>query len=86
MLHDYTLAPTVDSSLFWKQWEFLKENGFRQTNKLIDVDGSLICIHRNDIGDEIKLFLDCEVGAVYIQSSYRIDEFLVTKPIVVSTT
>ena len=82
MIYDYTIAPEADIDVFVSQCNMLEQNGYSRTEQLIDVDGSIVSYYRKS-NTLSKIWLDYDVGAVYLQSDTPIERLLVNAPIVV---
>ena len=73
-MYSYTLANQIDSAVFFDACDTIEKiEGVRKDGtKLVDVDGSLIQKYKSG-NNGIKVFCDCLVDAVYVDSDIDLD-------------
>lgn len=75
-MFDYTLSTEVDIIAFNKYDSMLKKiPNIKIESQLEDVNGSLIQIYYLD-GNKIKLMMDEDVGATYMESEIELKNYI----------
>lgn len=78
--YDYTIAQNADVTIFEQQVKLLKAHGkLLRFEELQDVDMSIIALFRYP-DSEVRVYLDTEVDAVYVQSTVPLDTVLANEP------
>lgn len=73
--YSYTLCPNISNEVFMETCRNIDRHWpeFRKERPLIDVDGTMIQIYYQD-RNEVVVYNDVEVGAVYIESDINLDD------------
>jgi|GEM_PF-1129196 len=75
---DYNICTEADAMVFNNQCKALEMYipNLRKTKRLIDVDGSIM--QRYDLdGNEVAVYNDEQIGAVYVKSSVKLENYFV---------
>ena len=80
--YSYNIRPETDEQAFADVFKTIesKLNGLKKEKLLIDVDGTLIQIYYLN-NDEIVVYDDYDVDAVYVNSNVELDDVLGLKSI-----
>lgn len=78
-MFDYTLSTEIDATVFNNYDEMIKKiPDIKAETLLEDVDRSLIQIYYLD-DKKIKLIMDTDVGATYIESEIELKDYITFK-------
>lgn len=73
--YSYTLCPEISNEVFIDTYQKIEQRWpeFRKERLLIDVDGTVLQIYYQG-QNEVVVYNDVEVGAVYIESDIDLDD------------
>ncbi|MGI6361783.1 MAG: hypothetical protein ACOX05_05780 [Bacillota bacterium] len=77
MKYDYTIAKEVDKTVFDAQCKVIEKAFTVKKDLLEDVDGSLIAVYITANNEKIDIYMDTLVDAVYVKSTYPLDDLLI---------